>query len=233
MTDNGTEQVICAFDARVSWRGRVYSAYEVVMLHRSDVPKANGGRMKREHLIIIAVVIFVLVACGFGVLGAVVLWPNDPEPPDGPIVTHPKLPPVVQNPQMPSYAQPRVVGQAPTPSRSQDPIDYLPGVWQCEQAGTQFKYKSALQFAQSSDGSSGLAYFTEDPYSDDEWVAYNYQLGVEGSMSMWATSAPQGQTPVTYRFWLQWPQPDMQTMLIYSGEPGDEATTPAVMIRVQ
>lgn len=191
--------------------------------------------MKREHLIVIAVVVFVLVGCAVAAFAGLLIFDSDPsiDPVDGTDQswTPPDVPQTTIDPPTQSYTQPRTDGTSPTPMRSQSALDFLPGVWQCVQSSTIVGEGTILQFMQSPGGAAGVAYMTTDPKGESGWTELNYQLGVEGYLTVYASQVPEGRTPVTSRFWIQFP--DETTMLMYSAEPGDESLAPAVMYRVQ
>lgn len=192
--------------------------------------------MKREHLIFIAIALFVLAGCIGTVFLGVLLWPAQQDVVEtnkktGDTWEPPVVPKAQREPASPSYTQPRIAGQSPTPKRSQSALDFLPGVWQCVQGSKMVGNGAVLQFMESTGGAAGLAYLAADSQASGGWTELSYQLGVEGYLTVCATRVPEGRVPVTSRFWVQFP--DEVTMLMYSAEEGDESLPPAVLQRVQ
>lgn len=103
--------------------------------------------MKRQHLIIIAVVVFALFACTcLGAVGLFVLWPSPDDPGSG------------------------------GGSRYASDIDRLVGVWQCTSGNSNNPEGATYQFFTPDEGTTGSVYLTNDPDSGEEWIEAEYEF---------------------------------------------------------
>lgn len=180
--------------------------------------------MKRQYLIVIAVLVVALLACGCaGMVALITFWPT----PD------PRAPEDWSPPEVPDVRSGRLVApDGPHEQRNDaelpaDPKDLLPGVWVCAQGNSRIQYGSGFQFI-ATQGSAGTVYVTDDASSAD-WIEAEYELGSAGYLVI---------TPVSYDLWpvsssyaVEFADPN--TMWVRSMESGDEGDSPAGFVRVE
>ncbi len=174
--------------------------------------------MKREHLIIIAVVIFVLVACGFGVLGAVVLWPTDV----------PETPPLPDRPaDNPGPYVPPIGGGG-------DSAYYVAvlGTWQCTEASPNIRAGSTLTFVDAPDDASRFAYWAPDAKSKP-LIEFRYSLYLQDSFNcmLEQTNAPADQQPVKLKVLVD--VLDENKMELFAFDEHRASSQPAILKRVK
>lgn len=173
--------------------------------------------MKREHLIIIAVVIFVIAACGFGVLGAVVLWPSEPEV-------------LVENPPNSNGTGP---GQYIPPVGGGNDEMFAPAVgsWQCVQGSPNIREGSVLTFVSVQGQPSRLAYWAETANSDP---VYQFECSLypqDGfNWELQQMNAPRGQEPVKLKVLID--VLDENKMELFAFEEHRASSQPAILRRV-